>query len=186
MKIIEIYRATNQINGKIYIGQTTINTEHRKDGHFREARSSKKTNTYFHNAINKYGSENFQFECIDTATDIDELNNKEEYWIRHYGSTNDEIGYNLDSGGGNNIKSESTRRKIGIETKKDWDKPELAKRMREGLNKATKRWVEICEENQIEIICEYCSQPFKKPPHMAHQRYCSRSCSAKDRKNRIG
>ena len=55
-----IYKATNKINGKVYIGQTINSLEHRKSGHEREARYQKETSVYFHNALLKYGFYNFK------------------------------------------------------------------------------------------------------------------------------
>jgi group I intron endonuclease len=63
-------------------------------------------------AIQKYGKENFTVEQIDVASDREELNSKERYWIEHYDSIAPK-GYNLKSGGNENIVySEETRRKI--------------------------------------------------------------------------
>ena len=129
-----IYKATNLINNKIYIGQTTNSLEYRKNQHFREARCDKRKNTYFHNAINKYGENNFDFIVIDSAESIDELNEKERYWISYYNSTNKDKGYNLDSGGNNGgKKSESTKIKISETTKEKWKNPDIASKMLEGL-----------------------------------------------------
>ena len=113
MLLLIIYKATNIIDGKAYIGQTINTLEYRRSQHFRETKSDKKKNTYFHNAIAKYGEENFVFEQIDSAENIDELNSKEQYWINFYNATDEKFGYNLDSGGKNCLKSDSTKQKIG-------------------------------------------------------------------------
>ena len=105
-----IYKITNKINGKVYIGQT-INTLNR-----RWKQHCQTTQCYcrlLHNAIAKYGKENFTVEQIDVACDRDELDQKEIYWIKHYDSMNPKKGYNLLGGGNkNHIVSEETRRKI--------------------------------------------------------------------------
>lgn len=73
-----IYKATNKINNKVYIGQTVRSLEVRMSEHKRH------NYTAFDKAINKYGLENFDVEVIDTAKDINELNEKEIYWIKYY------------------------------------------------------------------------------------------------------
>ena len=57
VQLLIIYKATNLVNGKIYIGQTINTLEYRKNQHFREARCEKRKNIYFHNALNKYGED---------------------------------------------------------------------------------------------------------------------------------
>lgn len=93
-----IYKATNLINGKVYIGQTTKTLEERMKRHKQD---SKKYDTYFYRAINKYGWNNFIWEIIhDNINDEDELDRLEEYYISLYQSfDNKEKGYNTQSGG---------------------------------------------------------------------------------------
>jgi hypothetical protein len=49
-------------------------------------------------SINKYGEDNFEFETIDSANNLDELNDKEIYWINFYNSVSPN-GYNVTGGG---------------------------------------------------------------------------------------
>lgn len=93
-----IYKATNNINGKIYIGQTTKTLEERKKYHKRD---SKRIDTLFYRAIRKYGWDNFNWEIIhDNITTIEELDSLEEYYIKLYNCfDNPGIGYNTQSGG---------------------------------------------------------------------------------------
>ena len=90
-----IYKIVNQVNGTAYVGQTitSINTRFIQHKH-----SSTKYNTYLYNAMRKYGIENFTIEQIDTANNIDELNNKEIYWIKKL-NTKTPNGYNILDGG---------------------------------------------------------------------------------------
>lgn len=178
-----IYKATNLKNNKIYIGQTVSTIKHRMNGHFREARSEKRKNTYFHNAIEKYGEENFIFEELDSAITIEELNIKEKYWIENYNSTNKNIGYNLDMGGTNGFKSESTKEILRGTTKKLWEDEDRAERMRTGLAKATKKWQEVCESKLVEHTCEECGKKEKIQKHLSNKRFCSYTC-AKENNNR--
>ena len=93
-----IYKITNIINNKIYIGQV-----YNKSVQDRFVRHIKEANPYSRSivdkAIAKYGKDNFIVEQIDEATSLEELNQKEKYWIKYYNSTNKKIGYNLTSGG---------------------------------------------------------------------------------------
>lgn len=94
-----IYKITNLINGKIYIGQTTSCVQKRFDEHAIHGKFNKMA---IDRAIIKYGKENFKIEIIDdTAKDQDELNLKEEYYIALYDSCNKKIGYNITTGGKN-------------------------------------------------------------------------------------
>ena len=93
-----VYKATNKLNDKVYIGITTKTLKHRMSIHKRD---SKVKNTYFYKAIRKYGFDNFVWEEIDTASTIEELHEKEIYYIKQYDSfDNKENGYNTTSGGG--------------------------------------------------------------------------------------
>lgn len=65
--------------------------------------------THFARAIRKYGKDSFKIEEIDSATTQDELNKKEQYWIKYYDSVS--AGYNETDAiykcGGNTYKSKS-------------------------------------------------------------------------------
>ncbi len=90
-----IYSATNKINGKKYIGQTTTSVNRRKSSHLHYANNG--SEIYFHRAIRKHGKKNFKWEIIDEAYGIDDLNKKEIKWIEHYDSFYN--GYNTSIGG---------------------------------------------------------------------------------------
>ena len=89
-----IYRITNDINGKIYIGQTIRNIEDR----FREHKRGMRDN-YINRAIKKYGEKYFSVVEIDSAYSQDELNYLEKYWIKFYNSQDKKYGYNIMDGG---------------------------------------------------------------------------------------
>ena len=59
-----IYKVTNNINGQIYIGQTTLSLEQRKYKHEQESRSKYRKTVKFHNALLKYGFSNFTWEIL--------------------------------------------------------------------------------------------------------------------------
>ena len=91
-----IYKATNKINGKCYIGQTTINIEKRKYKHEWDSKNSQ-DNNYFHNALNKYDKNNFEWEILEKCNSKNELDEMEYHYIKQYNSFNN--GYNITMGG---------------------------------------------------------------------------------------
>lgn len=97
-----IYKITNKINNCSYIGQTRISIEERFKHHYwssinhhGEAKDCE-INFPLHQAIRKYGIENFKVECIEECSN-DLLNEKEIYWIKYYNTYNE--GYNASLGG---------------------------------------------------------------------------------------
>lgn len=89
-----IYKITNKVNGKSYIGQTRYTIEFRWNQH-----KHKRDNTYFHNAIRKYGIENFNIEILEECN-IEDLNSREIFYIAKYDTFSN--GYNLTIGGSGN------------------------------------------------------------------------------------
>lgn len=95
-----IYKITNNINNKIYIGQTIkARPTDRFSQHRYLARHSgqEKSISYLHQAMAKYGVDNFSFEIIENIEN-DKLNEREQYWIAQYNSLVPQ-GYNLTIGG---------------------------------------------------------------------------------------
>lgn len=100
-----IYKITNNINGKIYIGKhkysrPTLDESYRASG------------VYINRSIEKYGWQNFTQELIDTADTLEELNHKECYYIKLY-QCQHPSGYNLTDGGdGLSNPSDEVREKM--------------------------------------------------------------------------
>lgn len=92
-----IYKVTNKINDKIYIGQTTTSLKRRWKMHKTESRKDRKKSA-LHYAINKYGVDNFIIEPICSCLNKEELNLKEIYFINTLNSLAPS-GYNLKMGG---------------------------------------------------------------------------------------
>jgi group I intron endonuclease len=114
-----IYKATNLINGKIYIGKTIQKFVRRKNNHIRHA-SNNLDNFYFHNAIRKYGIENFKWEIIYECNDGLLLNLMETMKIIINHSHVSEGGYNMTWGGDGQfgrICSDETKRNISKKLK---------------------------------------------------------------------
>lgn len=90
--MIGIYKITNNINGKIYIGQSN-NIQRQFSEHQNRGATSRIPVDI---AIQRYGKENFNFEIIEECS-IEQLNQKETYWITYFNSI--ENGYNCSAGG---------------------------------------------------------------------------------------
>lgn len=95
--MVGIYKVTNQINGKIYIGQSQ-NIANRWRKHKTEPFNSNSSsyNSHFYQAIRKYGIDNFTFEVLEECSK-EELDKKERLYIAQYNSY--EQGYNSTQGG---------------------------------------------------------------------------------------
>ena len=109
-----IYKITNLINNKVYIGLTTVSLEKRWTVHKTTAKNLKNTR-HLYKSMRKYGIENFSIVQIDTATTIKELGEKERYYIKLYDSRNPEKGYNLTAGGEHNQWDANPRSKLNVE-----------------------------------------------------------------------
>lgn len=93
MSISCIYKITNTINGKIYIGQTNDFYRRRKE-HRSLLRTNKHVNRHLQFAWNYYGENLFNFEILEECP-IDKLNERESYWISTLKSRNQDYGYNI-------------------------------------------------------------------------------------------
>lgn len=97
MRTYCIYKATNKINGKSYIGQT-VDFEHRKHTHIHRRDGYCDPNSIFHKAIDKYGEENFEWEILGSIPGKELANSFERYCIAIY-NTYKPNGYNMTKGG---------------------------------------------------------------------------------------
>lgn len=91
-----IYKITNKINGKIYIGKTMFSVEKRWKEHSLEFSKERNEKRPLYLAMKKYGIDNF---CIEQVEECEEsiLSEREKYWIESYGSYKN--GYNATIGG---------------------------------------------------------------------------------------
>lgn len=90
-----IYKATNTINGKSYIGKTTKGLSRRKMEHY----SFIKAITYFQHAIEKYGKNSFEWQIIKECFSGTELSESEIFYIKLFKTNNPKYGYNMTNGG---------------------------------------------------------------------------------------
>lgn len=109
-----VYKITNLVNGKIYIGQTTRTFNKRYGGagigaervlRYFEVNKDSKKNEHLNNALIKYGANNFKIEIICQCNTVEELNEKEKYYIDLYEARDYKKGYNCEEGGDNKRKS---------------------------------------------------------------------------------
>lgn len=129
VNIIGIYKFTNKINNKSYIGQS-VNIEDRKIKH---KYYSQHSNTAFYKAVNQYGWDNFEFSVLEECS-VKQLDEREKYWIEFYDSYYND--YNMTKGGqyGNSSVGEQNgrtklkdsdvleiRNKVYLENKDIWE-----------------------------------------------------------------
>jgi group I intron endonuclease len=113
-----IYKVTNKVTGKIYIGQTILPVMRRWSDHC--SLSKKKHRSALRAAIAKYGKESFNIISIEEVNSKDEVDCREKYWISFYNSVAPH-GYNLELGGnGRGVVHQSTKNKIS-----DWQKHKI-------------------------------------------------------------
>jgi group I intron endonuclease len=105
-----IYQIKNLVNGKIYIGQS-LNVKYRLNGHLSSLKRNKHENYHLQNSFNVYGENQFSFSVIEYC-EVDNLDEREKFWINQFKSMVHQNGYNFEGGGNENkIVSEETRQK---------------------------------------------------------------------------
>lgn len=92
-----IYKATNLINGKAYVGKTIETLSYRKEKHISDA-YTKRFNMIFHRAILKHGERNFKWETLDRVMFPDLLLDLEKFYIAKHNCKMPH-GYNMTDGG---------------------------------------------------------------------------------------
>ena len=125
-----VYLIRNLVNGKIYIGKS-INIYKRILAHIYSltAKRDKEENSHFIAAWHKYGKKSFEYIVLEECL-IDELSEKELFWITQYNSIDSSIGYNkrLDSSSGM-IPHEETRLKLKKALHKRFSNPDERKKI---------------------------------------------------------
>lgn len=107
-----IYKIVNDVNNKIYVGQTTQTLEKRWREHVSKMNNG--CQYALHKAMRKYGVEHFHIEQIDVAASHEELDEKEKYWIKTLGTLSPD-GYNLCAGGKAPAWTDAIREKLSGE-----------------------------------------------------------------------
>lgn len=153
-----VYKITNTINNKVYIGQTKQTLNRRKSQHKYHA-SLSKPKFVISRAIKKYGIDSFIFEILDYAKSNQELNIMEGKYIQLFKSYDKNFGYNVEKLSDNNkiYVSQETRNKLKITS----SKPEYIQRMSElGKSSRCKKLPNIKTTSQF-IGLEKCSSRWR-------------------------
>ena len=128
---MHIYKITNTVNGKVYIGQTIQkNPKMRWYDHCSRTRNGRRSHLY--NSMRFYGREKFIWEVIDSANNLDELNDKEHYWLSEYRKITEV--YNVREAGGNKSHSPES-----IDRMKESQRQAHARRRVNGTDTWTRR-----------------------------------------------
>lgn len=112
-RILEVYKITNKINSKVYVGITVQGYKNRWIKHCSDA--IRDSSFPLHSAIRKYGIDNFQIEIVEVCKTLEELKDREKCWIKELQSRNFQNGYNVTDGGDGTFgrhHSEETKNKI--------------------------------------------------------------------------
>lgn len=179
-----IYKCTNLVNGKVYIGKTVKGLKTRIKTHKADWKNSIKKGDNgkpLYNAFSKYGFENFLWETIDTAQTEEELNQKEIYWINQCEALVDQKGYNVNPGGegGDNFSrhpdKENIRRKL-----KQRKHPPITEEHKKKLKEGRKRFV---QSNRYQVSLEKQKISLKKyyETHISSMKGTKRSQEEKDK-----
>lgn len=141
-----IYKITNLLNNKIYIGKHKY-SEYRLDENYITS------GTIINQSIEKNGIDNFKIELVDSANTLEELNEKEKYYIKYFNSKFP-IGYNLTDGGDGHVGDSSWNKGLTSETdervKNNSLKSQNTKIEKYG-NKYGKQNVHLTEEHKRKI-----------------------------------
>ena len=156
-----IYKITNKINGKIYIGQTTTSLKRRWNMH-KSASRKNRSNSALHSSISKYGYINFIIEPICSCFSEEELNLKEIYFIDTLNSLAPN-GYNLKSGGANGKHTIESKEKMSVIQKQLVAQPEYKAKITKYLLDYSASIGEAASKQQSSLSSmEYWSTPGNK------------------------
>lgn len=164
-----IYKTTNLVNGKIYVGQDSKNDSKYLGSGINISR-----------AIKKYGFINFKKEILEFCKNIDELNEREIYWISLLNSIDRNIGYNISIGGKGGQKGLTPWNK-GVKGKqKAWNKglTQVTNFGKRGENWNTSKKILQFSKDGLLIKEWNCSHDIKRELNLNRGNIC-RCCNGK-------
>ena len=139
--LIGIYKITNLINNKLYVG-SAVNIKNRFKTHKRLLKNNKHFNNHLQSSYNKYGIDNFSYDIIE-ITSIETLLNRESFWINELNANNTKFGYNKRLEVSSNIGI-----KLSYETKKRLSESHMGHKRSDETNKKI-------IESQYKVICQF-------------------------------
>lgn len=104
-----IYKITNLINGKIYVGKSEREDSYHRKNYFGSG-------VVIRLAIKKYGKENFKKEFLEENVDLAKIDEREQFWISKLDAMNESIGYNRAYGGEGGCTKEAAAK--GLQTRR--------------------------------------------------------------------
>ena len=168
-KLGGIYSIVHIESNRMYIGSTVL--FYKRWGHHRmELRQGVHLNKRLQNFWNKYGEEAFKFDIVETIESPikENLEQREQYWIDYYQSSNRNIGFNLRKIAQNNLgfkMSDETKQKMRLAHLGKKQSPEHIanvaashrglKRTAEQAKRCAHGWTEEQKQRQCEILKEY-------------------------------
>lgn len=163
-KSFGIYRITNVLNGKSYIGKTGMNFGDRWDCHRAQLNGGYHDNPHLQHAWNKYGATNFEFCVVQEVDDVDLLNGLERKYIAQY-RKNGKCYNILDGGDGGFLLgshlSEEAKIKIGEKNRANMTGRKFSNETRARMSESQKkRYESWTDEDRVEYgkkIAEYAS-----------------------------
>ena len=137
-----IYKATNKLDGKCYIGQSTFDLDKRKGEHLRGSRRQR-PKYYLHRAIKKHGMDNFEWAVLAECDTRDEMNKTEMKFIEQYKSLAPN-GYNsIMMALGGDLFSQFS------ETKMERIRKRISEGTLKGIANSNKSWSHFGKENSM-------------------------------------
>jgi hypothetical protein len=125
-----IYKIVNADNSKLYVG-SCVGHYLRKGQHWYKLRKGTHDNNHLQSAWNMYGEDSFVFEVIEYVDNVNELIEREQYWIDSLKVCNRTKGYNKAPRAGSNLglkMSEESKAKMSKAKKGVKQDPEVVKR----------------------------------------------------------
>lgn len=129
-----IYKITNKINGKIYIGKTSKTIQERFESHCKMSRKKDKRCSLIHFSMIKNGIDNFSVIQLCNCKTDEQANKMEIFFIKQYNTMDKSIGYNVSPGGdGCDLSNPVILQKLKDKTKEAMSKPEVKAKAAAGL-----------------------------------------------------